>query len=92
MSQQSFVKVKRKGKIFEIPAEIGQKAVHVKYLTDIFGEVGRRGLQLETGRGTTQLLKCSGDYVYLPKNEDIQNKVLSPVTVADQVKPRLHLA
>ena len=85
MSEQSFVKAKREGKVFEIPTEIGQKVVHVKYLTAIFGEVGLRGLQFETGRGTTQLLKCSGDYVYLPKNEDIQNKVLSPVTVADQV-------
>ena len=85
MSEQSFVKAKREGKIFEIPTEIGRKAVHVKYLTAIFGEVGLRGLQFETGRGTTQLLKCSGDYVYLPKNEDIQNEVLSPVTVADQV-------
>ena len=50
MSEQSFVKVKREGKIFEIPTEIGQKAVHVKYLTAIFGEVGLRGLQFETDR------------------------------------------
>ena len=85
MSEKSLVKVKREGKIFEIPTEIGQKAVHVEYLTAIFSEVGLGGLQFETGRGTTQLLKCSGDYVYLPKNKDIQNKVLSPVTVADQV-------
>ena len=29
MSEQSFVKVKREGRIFEIPTKIGQKAVHV---------------------------------------------------------------
>ena len=80
MSQQSFIKVKRDDKIFEIPTEIGQRTVHMKYIRAIFGEVGLRGLQFETNRGTTQLLKCSGDYVYLPKNEDIQDKVLSPIS------------
>ena len=39
MSEQSFVKVKREGKFFEIPTEIGQKAVHVQNLTAIFGDV-----------------------------------------------------
>ena len=41
MSKQSFVKVQREGKIFEIPSEIGQKAVHVKYLKASFGEASR---------------------------------------------------